>query len=63
MLYDAKLDYDHVEFITAQNEKERLQSKAYFIKETRKLADDVKNSAGDKEAEKDLEGHIELCYL
>ena len=58
VISDAKLDYNHVEFTTAQNEKERLQKAVdTFIKETRKLADDVKNSAGDKEAEI-LEGHI-----
>ena len=48
VISDAKLDYNHVEFTTAQNEKERLQKAVdTFIKETRKLADDVKNSAGD----------------
>ena len=58
VISDAKLDYNHVKFTTAQNEKERLQKAVdTFIKETRKLADDVKNSAGDKEAEI-LEGHI-----
>ena len=48
VISDAKLEYNHVEFTTAQNEKERLQKAVdTFIKETRKLADDVKNSAGD----------------
>lgn len=43
VISDAKLDYNHVEFTTAQNEKERLQKAVdTFIKETRKLADDVK---------------------
>jgi len=38
VISDAKLDYNHVEFTTAQNEKERLQKAVdTFIKETRNL--------------------------
>lgn len=58
IITDAKLDYNHVKYTTAQAEKERLQKAVdTFIKETRALAEEVKSSAGDKEAEI-LEGHI-----
>ncbi len=58
IISDAKLDYNHIKFTTAENEKDRLQKAVdAFIKETRQLAEDVKKTAGDKEAEI-LEGHI-----
>ncbi len=58
VISDAKLDYNHIKFTTAENEKDRLQKAVdKFIKETRQLAEEVKKSAGDKEAEI-LEGHI-----
>lgn len=58
IIKDTKLDYGHVQFTTAENEKERLQKAVdAFIKETRALSQEVKKSAGDKEAEI-LEGHI-----
>lgn len=58
VISDAKLDYNHIKFTTAENEKDRLQKAVdKFIKETRQLVEEVKKSAGDKEAEI-LEGHI-----
>ena len=58
VISDAELDYNHIKFTTAENEKDRLQKAVdKFIKETRQLVEEVKKSAGDKEAEI-LEGHI-----
>lgn len=58
VIKDANLDYQNVKYTTSENEKERLQKAVdAYIKDTRRLADDVKKSAGDKEAEI-LEGHI-----
>ena len=58
VINDASLDYNHIKYTSADEEKERLQKAVdSFIKETRQLVQDVKKSAGDKEAEI-LEGHI-----
>lgn len=53
-------DYSRVEYTSADNEKCRLnQAIECFIAETKALADNLKSSAGDKEAEI-LEGHIAM---
>ena len=52
VINDASLDYNHIKYTSADEEKERLQKAVdSFIKETRQLVQDVKKSAGDKEAE------------
>lgn len=51
-------DYSRVKYSGAENEKKRLHSAVdSFIEETKKLAEILKKSAGEKEAEI-LEGHI-----
>lgn len=58
IIKEASLDYSHVKYTSAHEEKKRLQQAVdAFIKETRKLAAALKDSAGDKEAQI-LEGHI-----
>lgn len=53
-------DYSRVEYTSADNEKCRLNNAIdCFIAETKELADNIKSSAGDKEAEI-LEGHIAM---
>lgn len=58
VIEDVSTDYSKVRYTDAQTEKERLQKAVdKFIEETKTLAESVKKSAGDKEAEI-LEGHI-----
>lgn len=58
VIEDVSTDYSNVRYTDAQTEKERLQKAVdKFIEETKALAESVKKSAGDKEAEI-LEGHI-----
>ncbi|MCC8073236.1 MAG: phosphoenolpyruvate--protein phosphotransferase [Clostridiales bacterium] len=58
IIKNASLDYSHKKYTSAENEKERLQKAIdSFVKETSLLAESVKKSAGDKEAEI-LRGHI-----
>lgn len=53
-------DYSMVQYTDADSEKNRLNHAVdCFIAETKELADHIKNSAGDKEAEI-LEGHIAM---
>lgn len=58
VIKEVSTDYSNVEYTDADSEKNRL-NKAIdaFIAETKGLADNIKSSAGDKEAEI-LEGHI-----
>lgn len=58
VIEDVSTDYSKVRYTDAKTEKERLQKAVdKFIEETKALAESVKKSAGDKEAEI-LEGHI-----
>lgn len=58
IIKEASLDYSGVRFTSAEKEKERLQRAVdAFIKETNELAESVKETAGEKEAEI-LQGHI-----
>lgn len=58
VLEDAVTDYSNAKYTTAENEKKRLQGAVdSFIDETKRLAQALKDSAGEKEAEI-LEGHI-----
>ena len=58
VLEDVSTDYSNVRYTDAQSEKDRLQKAVdSFIEETKALAQSVKETAGDKEAEI-LEGHI-----
>ena len=58
VIKDCKLDYSSVKYTSAQQEKERLHGAVdKFINETKSLVEDLKENAGDKEAEI-LEGHI-----
>lgn len=58
VIKEVSTDYSNVEYTDADSEKSRL-NKAIdaFIAETKGLADNIKSSAGDEEAEI-LEGHI-----
>ena len=60
IIEDVKLDYSAVKYSDAESEKARL-SKAVedFISETKHMADELKLTAGEKEAEI-LEGHITM---
>lgn len=58
IINDISTDYSNVKYTTAENEKSRLKSAVdSFIRETTDLANALKESAGEKEAEI-LEGHI-----
>ncbi len=58
IINDVDLDYSNVKFTDAGNEKSRLNiAVEKFTEETRALAESVKNSAGEKEAEI-IEGHL-----
>ncbi len=58
IIKDINTDYSAVEYTNAQNEKERLENAvSKFVAQTQRLAQSVKETAGDKEAEI-LEGHI-----
>lgn len=58
IIKDINTDYSAVEYTNARNEKERLENAvSKFIAQTQRLAQSVKETAGDKEAEI-LEGHI-----
>lgn len=58
IIKDINLDYSAVKYSGAENEKARLHKAAEdFIEETKALAEDLKKSAGEKEAEI-LEGHL-----
>lgn len=58
LIDDFNLDYSHVSFTNAENEKKRLQSAVdSFTQETKQFADSLKRAAGEKQAEI-LEGHL-----
>lgn len=58
IIKDAMLDYKAVKYSTAQEEKDRLHNAVdEFIAETKALVENLKQSAGEKEAEI-LEGHL-----
>lgn len=58
VINDICLDYGNVRYISADEEKKRLYTSVdSFINETKSLADSLKKSAGEKEAEI-LDGHI-----
>jgi phosphotransferase system enzyme I (PtsI) len=58
VIKDINLDYSAVKYTSAQEEKARLEKAVDdFTIETRKMAENLKESAGEKEAEI-LEGHI-----
>lgn len=58
LIKDISLDYGNVKYSGADNEKDRLRrSVESFTEQTRRLAQSVRESAGDSEAEI-LEGHI-----
>ena len=60
VLEDVSTDYSNVRYTDAQSEKDRLQKAVdSFIEETKALAQSVKETAGDKEAEI-LEGHMAM---
>lgn len=55
---DISTDYSNVKYTDAESEKARLQNAVdSFISETKKLASEIKEAVGEKEAEI-LEGHI-----
>ena len=60
IIEDVKLDYSAVKYSDAESEKARL-TKAIedFISETKQMAEELKLTAGEKEAEI-LEGHITM---
>jgi phosphotransferase system enzyme I (PtsI) len=58
IINDINIDYSAVKYTNAQNERERLHSAVDdFVEETNLLVEDLKKSAGDKEAEI-LQGHL-----
>lgn len=58
IIKDISLDYSAIKYSSADNEKARLHKAADdFVKETKALVQDLKQSAGEKEAEI-LEGHL-----
>lgn len=58
IISDISTDYSNVKYTDAESEKARLQNAVdEFIDETKRLAESVKETAGEKEAEI-LEGHI-----
>lgn len=58
IIKDAMLDYKSVKYTSADEEKDRLHKAVdEFIAETKELAENLKKSAGEKEAEI-LEGHL-----
>ena len=58
VIRDMNTDYSHVKYSSADHEKARLHKAIdCFTAETRELADKLRESAGEKEAEI-LEGHI-----
>ena len=58
IIRDCTLDYKSVKYTTADDEKSRLRSAVErFEQETRSLVEDLKENAGEKEAEI-LEGHL-----
>jgi len=58
IINDVNLDYSNIKFTDAENEKSRLNKAVEkFTEETRELAESVKSSAGEKEAEI-IEGHL-----
>lgn len=60
IIEDADLDYSSVKYSGAQEEKDRLHAAVEkFNEETREMAEGLKKSAGEKEAEI-LEGHIAM---
>lgn len=60
IIEDANLDYSLVRYKSAESEKARLKSAVeVFIKETKEMAESLKQSAGEKEAEI-LEGHLTM---
>lgn len=60
VIQEANLDYSHVSYTTADEEKSRLNNAVeQFKAETQKIADELTASAGAKEAEI-MNGHIEM---
>ena len=60
IIEDANLDYSLVRYESAESEKARLQAAVdAFIEETKEMAESLKQSAGEKEAEI-LEGHLTM---
>ena len=60
IIEDINLDYSAVKYTTAQEEKARLaKAVEAFTVETRAMAEGLKASAGEKEAEI-LEGHLTM---
>lgn len=58
IISDTNLDYSHIRYTTEQNEKAKLHlAVEKFISDTNKLIEELKTSAGSKEAEI-LQGHI-----
>ncbi len=58
IIKDINLDYSSVVFTDAENEKKRLnEAVESFCEETKKLIEDLKESAGEKESQI-LEGHL-----
>lgn len=58
IIQDINLDYSAVKYTSAEEEKERLHKAVdSFIEETKELAQNIKENAGEKEAEI-LEGHL-----
>lgn len=58
IIRDINLDYSAVKFSSAENEKKRLHCAVdEYVSETNALVDDLKKTAGEKEAEI-LEGHL-----
>ena len=60
IIEDVNLDYSAVRYQSAESEKARLQAAVdAFIEETKEMAEALKSSAGEKEAEI-LEGHLTM---
>lgn len=60
IIQEADLDYSHVQYTSAEEEKARLnRAVEQFKAETQKIADELKASAGAKEAEI-MDGHLEM---
>ena len=58
VIKDCNLDYKQVKYAGAEEEKKKLHTAVdTFVKETKTLAENLKQSAGEKEAEI-LEGHL-----
>ena len=58
VIKDCNLDYKQVKYAGAEEEKQKLHTAVdTFVEETKTLAENLKQSAGEKEAEI-LEGHL-----